>query len=159
MSPFLALMVITKKLRLSSLFITMILVLGVSQVAAWGNLGHRTVAYLAEKHLTHAGLAFVRSILGDVDISEAAIWADWYKDTPEGKYTGSWHFINGHDDPPTSCDLDLARDCPGQNGCIVTAIMNMVSLPSRLHYSKLTDNRRRNNWVPTAYRTWRRPQH
>jgi hypothetical protein len=96
--------------------------------AAWGNLGHRTVGYLAEKYLSNAGRIYIMNILGDVDISDAAIWADWYKNTPEGKDTGSWHFINAHDSPPKSCDLDFARDCG--DGCIVTAILNTVGLVS-----------------------------
>ncbi|KAH7390180.1 S1/P1 nuclease [Cadophora sp. MPI-SDFR-AT-0126] len=111
----------------SILFINILLVFHVSHTAAWGNLGHRTVALVAEKHLTDAGHIYVQNILGNVDISDAAIWADWYKDTPEGKSTGTWHFINGNDNPPTSCDLDLARDCRGERGCIVTAILNMTS--------------------------------
>lgn len=66
------------------------------------------------------------NILGDVDISDASIWADWYKTTPEGRETGSWHFVNAHDSPPKSCDLDFERDCGDR--CLVTAILNVVSL-------------------------------
>jgi len=89
--------------------------------------------------MTDAGLKYLRKILGDVDISDAAIWADWYKDTPEGKHTGSWHFINGHDNPPISCVLDLATDCPEGNGCIVTAILNTVWFhPQFYNFTNLT---------------------
>lgn len=66
----------------------------------------------------------MENILGDVDISDASIWADWYKTTPEGRETGSWHFVNAHDSPPKSCDLDFERDCGDR--CLVTAILNVT---------------------------------
>ncbi len=93
--------------------------------SAWGNLGHRTVAYLAEKYISRTGRIYLNNVLGNVDLGEAAIWADWYKSTPEGKHTASWHFINANDKPPESCDLDFGRDCG--DGCIVSAILNIVS--------------------------------
>lgn len=99
-----------------------------SLITAWGNLGHRTVAYLAQKHLTPLATTYILNILGDQDISDAAIWPDEYKKTPEGKHTFTWHFINVHDDPPRYCGVELERDCPGEKGfCIITAIAEMVS--------------------------------
>jgi hypothetical protein len=97
-------------------------------IASWGNLGHRTIAFLAEKYLTPPGHSYVQRLLKDQDISDAAIWADSYKYTPPGLHTSSWHFINAHDDPPSSCGLRLERDCSGKNLCIITAISAMVSV-------------------------------
>lgn len=93
---------------------------------SWGSLGHRTVAYLAAHHMSPAGRQFTASLLGDTDISDAAIWPDWYKNTTEGKTTFSWHFVDAQGDPPAKCNVDYDRDCAGERGCILSAIGNMV---------------------------------
>lgn len=65
----------------------------IPQATAWGSLGHRTVAYLAQKHLTTDGAAFVNNLLGDEDISDAALWPDQIRRTTGWTYTAGWHFI------------------------------------------------------------------
>jgi hypothetical protein len=113
----------------SSLYPTLtLLALLPTPITSWGNLGHRAIAYLAEKYLTTPGHAYIQQLLGDRDISDAAIWADFYKYTPSGRHTSSWHFINAHDDPPNSCRLELELDCSGKEMCIITAISDMVSI-------------------------------
>lgn len=41
-------------------------------------------------------------------------------------YTGVFHFIDAKDSPPTSCTVDLDRDCK-EEGCVVTAIQNYTT--------------------------------
>lgn len=65
----------------------------VPPVAAWGSLGHRTVAYLAQKHLTDDGAAFVNNLLGNEDISDAALWPDEIRRTRGWTFTAEWHYI------------------------------------------------------------------
>lgn len=60
----------------------------------WGSLGHRTVAYLAEKYLTEDALTYVNTLLANdrgFDISDAALWADEIKQ--RRTYTKQWHYI------------------------------------------------------------------
>jgi hypothetical protein len=48
----------------------------------WGNVGHRTVAYLAYKYLRPETQQYVDSILAyehDMDVSDGAVWADQIK--------------------------------------------------------------------------------
>jgi hypothetical protein len=92
----------------------------------WGPLGHRTVAYLAQNHLTPDGAAYVSYLLNGSDISDGAVWPDWYKNTPAGWKTRGWHYIHAHDDPPNRCGVRYARDCGG-NDCAVAAVGNLVS--------------------------------
>lgn len=61
--------------------------------SAWGSLGHRTVAYLAQKHLSADGAAWVGELLGDEDISDAALWADQIRRTRGWTFTAGWHYI------------------------------------------------------------------
>lgn len=58
---------------------TALLACAVPSVLSWGNVGHRTVGYLAEKYLTDEAAALVGKLLANdrnYDISDAATWAD-----------------------------------------------------------------------------------
>ena len=95
-------------------------------VQAWGNIGHRTVGYLAEKYLSPGATTYVAALLGDTDISDAALWADQVKHSHEFHYTDKWHYIDAEDDPPRTCHVDFNRDCIPGPGCVVSAIVNMT---------------------------------
>jgi len=100
-----------------------------SSVAAWGNLGHETVALIAQQYISSATVTFCQNILGDTSdtyLANVATWADSYRYTSAGSYSKPYHFIDAEDDPPTSCNVDYQRDC-GSGGCIVSAITNYVS--------------------------------
>lgn len=108
-------------------------------VLAWGNIGHRTVAYLAEKYLSPGATTYVSALLNDADISDAAIWADEVRRTHEFHYTAGWHFIDAEDDPPRTCQVNYNRDCNPGPGCVVSAIVNMterVNDPGLSSYDK-----------------------
>jgi len=61
---------------------------------AWGEIGHRTVAYLAYKYLQPSTRAYIDGVLAyedDRDVSDAAIWPDQIRyHRPETK---QWHYI------------------------------------------------------------------
>jgi len=97
---------------------------------SWGDLGHRTVGYLSAKFMTPEGLAFINELIKSTtkfDISDGAVWADRQKRARP--FTKEWHFIDAQDNPPTECRVNYNRDCAGRDGCIVSAILNMVSQP------------------------------
>lgn len=99
---------------------------------AWGALGHETVAYVASNFVTAETVTFAQKILGDTSsayLANVATWADTYRYTSAGKFSEPYHFIDALDDPPTSCNVDYARDC-GTGGCVVRAINNYVSRPA-----------------------------
>lgn len=65
-----------------------------SQVLGWGDLGHRTVALVAQKYLTPETQQLLDSILENTqgyDFSDAAVWADTIK--TKRPYTKPWHYI------------------------------------------------------------------
>ncbi|KAF2269120.1 phospholipase C/P1 nuclease [Lojkania enalia] len=110
-------------------FKTLTLLCATPVVHGWGELGHRTVAYLAEKYLTSAASDMVSSLLANdrgYDISDAALWADTVKRRPGYTHTREWHYIDAADDPPTKCGVNYKRDCRKGPGCIVSAIANMT---------------------------------
>lgn len=63
-------------------------------VLGWGDVGHRTVGYLAQHYLNTQASAWVNSVLANengYDISDAATWADVVKH--RRPYSASWHYI------------------------------------------------------------------
>jgi len=62
--------------------------------SGWGDLGHRTVGYLAEKYLDEQGSRLVEDLIApneSFDISDAAVWAD--KQKFHYPFTRPWHYI------------------------------------------------------------------
>ncbi|KAM7191964.1 S1/P1 nuclease [Naviculisporaceae sp. PSN 640] len=99
-------------------------------VNAWGDFGHRTVAYLAEKHFTPKAAAIYGEILENdlgYDISDAATWADTIK--RKMPWSKPLHYINPEgDSPPQNCTVFWPSDCPSDSGCIVSAIQNYTEI-------------------------------
>lgn len=94
--------------------------------AAWGTLGHETIAYLAQSYVADSTASWAKAILADNSssyLANIATWPDSYRYTDEGEFSAPFHYIDAEDDPPTSCGVDFERDC-GDEGCIVSAIAN-----------------------------------
>lgn len=104
---------------------------------AWGPLGHRIVARLAEAQLTPRARAEVAQLLqeqGAHHLSDVAVWADELRDADPAlfKRTSRLHFVNFHSH---DCLYDPPRDCA--NGrCVVAAIT---------HYAGILGDRSRND--------------
>ncbi|TWT21043.1 S1/P1 nuclease [Luteimonas marina] len=94
---------------------------GIAQ--AWGPLGHRLVARLAEPRLTPQARAEIDRLLAIEQASSLADIANWADDLrandPDlGRRSARWHFINiGEHD----CAYDVAHACPNGD-CVVEAI-------------------------------------
>lgn len=127
-----------------------IITLFINNVLSWGDLGHRTVGYLAAKYMTSDGLAFVNNVLqadDSFDISDGAVWADKVK--RKKPWTSQWHFIDAQDNPPADCKVNYNRDCAGKDGCIVMAILNMVCpCPAYPHQSNSIQDREAQRFEP-----------
>jgi hypothetical protein len=94
---------------------------------AWGPVGHRVVADVAEKNLTTATKAAVAKILGPgVSLADVANWADDYRITDPTTY--NWHFV---DIPLAANDYDPSRDCApnAKSGdCVINALTREVAI-------------------------------
>lgn len=89
-------------------------------------LGHITTAYLASHFVSNTTEAYLKHILyNDTSdyLANIATWADSVRYTKWGRFTKTFHFIDAKDDPPVSCDVDLARDCKS-TGCVVSSLAN-----------------------------------
>lgn len=111
------------------------LLLSAPSAHAWGVVGHATIATIADHYLTAAGKTYVSSKLGaGVTMASVASWADNYRYTTVGKFSAPYHFIDAEDTPPSSCSVNLARDC-GPTGCVVSAITNYTQRVQDGHLS------------------------
>lgn len=92
-------------------------------VFAWGPLGHRVVAQLAQQQLNPATQSQVDRLLavqGARKLADVATWADDLRDLDPALFqqTERLHYINFHS---SNCVYDPSRDCrDGQ--CVVAAI-------------------------------------
>lgn len=95
--------------------------------AAFGPLGHRLIAALAEERLSREARAAVAELLGEGrDLAAISTWADELRDQdPErGRATARWHFVNIPRE--AGCRFEEARDCPGGQ-CIIAALREQAS--------------------------------
>ncbi|MEO6967870.1 MAG: S1/P1 nuclease [Rhodanobacteraceae bacterium] len=109
--------------RWVSLLVSLILLLCASPAFAWGALGHRIAAQLAQKQLTPTAQAQVDRLLalqGAHKLADVATWADDLRDTDPALFqqTARLHYINFHSD---DCVYDPPRDCANSE-CVVAAI-------------------------------------
>jgi hypothetical protein len=99
-----------------------------SPAHAWGALGHRLVARLAESDLSPKARAEVARLLrGETDPTLAGVanWADDLRDEPGfGRTTSRWHYVNI---PEQHCRYDARRDC-ADGKCIVDAIQRQRAI-------------------------------
>ena len=105
------------------LLIFLLTLLAAGPTLAWGQLGHRMVGELAQRHISPAAKAEVAMLLaGEADptLGGVAMWADQLRDTDPDRFkaTSRWHYINAQGG---GCGLDMARDC-ADGGCVVSAI-------------------------------------
>ncbi|CAK7245349.1 MAG: hypothetical protein STHCBS139747_006929 [Sporothrix thermara] len=98
-------------------------------VAAWGGFGHITIAYVASNFVSDQTAAHFQTLLRNQSsdyLANVATWADNIRYTKWGHFTGPFHFIDAKDDPPSSCDVIMERDCKSE-GCVISALQNYTS--------------------------------
>ncbi|KXJ94036.1 phospholipase C/P1 nuclease domain-containing protein [Microdochium bolleyi] len=98
-------------------------------VAAWGSLGHISVAYVASALVQDSTETYLQRLLrNDTEhyLAGVATWADTIRYTKWGRFSKDFHFIDAHDDPPSYCGVDFERDCK-EDGCVVSSIQNYTS--------------------------------
>ncbi|CAJ2513717.1 Uu.00g018360.m01.CDS01 [Anthostomella pinea] len=99
-------------------------------VAAWGAMGHEAIAYVASNFVATGTKTYFQDLLGDTSadyLASVASWADSYRYTSAGAFSAPFHYIDAQDNPPSSCSVDLDRDC-GDDGCVVTALANYTTI-------------------------------
>jgi hypothetical protein len=84
---------------------------------AWGRVGHRAAAGMAESRLVPKALAAIHALLGPgVSLADVSTWADEQQEIPEAY---RWHYVNI---PIQEKQYD-PRYCPS-GGCVVSKILD-----------------------------------
>jgi hypothetical protein len=78
-----------KKLTLLALFVYLPI-----QAMAWGALGHRIVAQVADSYLTPKARLEIKKILGNESLAAASTWPDFIKSNPAYSYLSPWHYMD-----------------------------------------------------------------
>ena len=65
-----------------------------SQSMAWGMLGHRVVAQIADNNLNPKARLALKAILGNESLAMGSNWADFVKSDKNYDYLYNWHFVN-----------------------------------------------------------------
>ncbi len=131
---------LTSASRLGS-FVLLFFAVGIAApcASAWGCMGHRVVALVAEQHLNPRARAAVMQILaaspidpelrrycGDGGLDafvDASTWAD--DERGVRRDTADWHFI---DIPRGAPNGDIKQYCPPSTGCITKAIADEIAV-------------------------------
>ncbi|PTQ92698.1 S1/P1 nuclease [Mucilaginibacter yixingensis] len=61
---------------------------------SWGPTGHRTVAAIAEKHLTPNARQHIQELIGENSLADISNYADEVRDTLHFKHTAKWHYLD-----------------------------------------------------------------
>jgi hypothetical protein len=86
---------------------------------AWGRLGHRVIARLAEKNITPEAKAAVAALLEPCEsMADASLWPD--KVRGQMRHTAPWHYVDVPLDEP-KYDPKWSADDP-KHGCVVDKI-------------------------------------
>ena len=64
------------------------------QANAWGLLGHRIVAQIAESYLSKKAKKEIYKILGNESLAMVSNWPDFIKSDSTKKYLDPWHYVN-----------------------------------------------------------------
>jgi hypothetical protein len=112
-----------EKTRRGSWFVswlTLVVILQTSTPAsAWGRLGHRVIARLAEKHMTPEAKAAVAGLLEPGEsLADASMWADEHRGRL--RHTAPWHYVDVPLDEPRYYRKWSADDT--KHGCVVDKI-------------------------------------
>ena len=92
---------------------------------AWGRVGHRVIARLAERHLTDQAKAEIRALLEPGEsLADCSTWADEHR--RELPHTAPWHYVDVPLDEPRYDDR-FAGDEPGK-GFIVPKIREFKAI-------------------------------
>ena len=61
---------------------------------AWGTIGHRAVARIAENHLSAKAKREIAQLLGTETLPLVSTWPDEIRSDPQYASTGPWHYLN-----------------------------------------------------------------
>ena len=81
-------------MKLKFLIPLCVFILSFSQAQAWGTIGHRVIAEIAERNLTKKAKRNIYKVTENQKLAYFANWPDFVKSDSRFKDNDSWHYIN-----------------------------------------------------------------
>ncbi len=104
-----------------------ILFLYCQNIFAWGDLGHQTVAEIAQRRLSPKAKLMISDILGHGPLAEAATFPDLVRSDKDFNKFAAFHFIEiDHQGP--SYDLDKNKPKHDANAIIANVPLKLFSM-------------------------------
>jgi hypothetical protein len=115
-----------------------VVILSAAPAWAWGQVGHRVIARLAERHLTDRAKAEIKALLEPGEsLADCSTWADEIRGKMRG--TSSWHYVDVPLDEPRYDDR-FAGGEPGTD-FIVPKIREFIAIHGTLRRPVRTGQR------------------
>lgn len=78
--------------------VTLICLMSVNFLLAWGANGHRIIAAICERHLNDAAKEEIQKFLGKDYLAELATWPDYVRSEKGWDFAEKWHYTTVHPD-------------------------------------------------------------
>jgi hypothetical protein len=78
--------------------LTVALIAWTPALSAWGSTGHRSIALVAERHLSPEARATIDRLLDGESMAAVSTWADEIKSERRWDFASPWHYVNIEDD-------------------------------------------------------------
>lgn len=99
-----------------------------STALAWSNLGHQTIAIIAQDYLSEDAKAQLKKILNGQAIEKAASWPDAVKQVDDWKHSKYYHYKNLPEGADYFTDLKSLSESKAARGDIVRALLHAEDL-------------------------------
>lgn len=93
---------------MKNIFIITFVMVFSSRVLAWGDLGHATIGYIAEKNLTPAAQKMIQNIIGIEPLAVAANWPDVVRPDERFKDFATYHYVEDKNDKDARVIIERA---------------------------------------------------
>ncbi|MDR0792078.1 MAG: S1/P1 nuclease [Chitinophagaceae bacterium] len=86
-------------------------------VFAWGTIGHRVVAEIAQRHLSKKAVRELKTLIGNEHLACWANWSDFIKSDTTGRWKAAskWHYVNMPEHTGKEVFIQVLKDLKGEN--------------------------------------------
>jgi hypothetical protein len=92
---------------------------------SWGLTGHRTIAEIAERHLTKKAKKEITKLIGRESLAWWANWPDFIKSDTTWRHASPWHYVDLPGNMQKDDFISALKKLPGEN--LYTQIQAMVA--------------------------------
>lgn len=115
---------LSSRFYLQIVFLAFALMTGVP-VYSWGLTGHRTIAEIAQQHLTNKSRKELKKLIGRETLAWWANWPDFIKSDSTWNHASPWHYVDLPGNMEKQKFIEDLKKLPGKN--LYTQIQSMLA--------------------------------